>query len=105
MITLPITEKLLKTACFVSALFLTAGLAMRLYCTYKISVASYDLAAYKSQKESLEKEISSLVFKNCELSALLNVEKRAQQLGFIKLEDKMLSINAKDIPQVATLTR
>jgi hypothetical protein len=105
MFTLPVTEKLLKTAFIVSALFLVSGLAMRLYCTYRISSASYDLAAYKDQKSTLEKEISSLVFKNCELSALLNVEKRAQELGFSKLTEKMLSLNLNDPVQVASLNQ
>ncbi len=105
MTALTLTEKLLKTAFIFSAVLLVSGLCMRLFCTYKISAASYDLADYKEKKDELEKEISSLVFKDCELSALVNVERRAYELGYNKLTEKILSINVKDIPQVAARTQ
>jgi len=105
MIEISIQEKIVKTVFIVSVVFFILGVFTRLYSTYKISVASNSLASYSFMKAELEKEISSLVFKDCELSTLSYVEQKAYTLGFKKLDERVLSLNINDVPQVASLTQ
>ncbi len=62
------------------------------------------LSSYYAQKYQLEKDISKLSYIDASLSSLSNVEKKAQELGFVKMSEPLMTLDQKSTDSsVATI--
>lgn len=96
-----LTNKVLKF----SIVLFVLSLGCKVYCSNLLAVKNSDLRNTFLQRENLEKEISSLTYTDSQLSCIHIVEQKAYELGFVPMQESLLSLNVSSANQVAALTQ
>ncbi len=89
---------------FILAVFLfMSSMGCKLYLCSSLAVKNGDLEEAIATKKDLEKDISRLSFENSNLSSIDLVEKKAKDMGFIEMSERLASIDPNAPVQVAVL--
>ena len=97
------TKKIISFIFTFSVVFFILSLGAKIYFCGSLAVKNSDLERAFSQRKKLIEEISKLSYIDSTLSAIGNVEKRARQIGFVDMTDRVLSIDPSAPVQVAVL--
>jgi len=87
---------------FATFLFLSC-VVCKLYLCSSLAVKNSELENTINAKKQLEKEISKLSFENSTLSSIDAVERKAREMGFIDMSERLSSIDPNAPIQVAVL--
>ena len=94
-------KTLTKPFFVLSLIIFVVSAGLRVYFCNTLAVKNSDLRQAFDKKASLEKEVSLLKFEDSNLSAMNLVEQKATGLGFVKMEDRLLSLDPIAPVQVA----
>lgn len=93
----------LKIAFILSIFVFVSSIGGKLYLCSVLAVKNGDLEKTIASKKEIEKEISRLSFENSNLSSIEIVEKKAKDLGFVEMSERLLSVDPSAPIQVAVL--
>ncbi len=96
------TCNILFLTCF--CLFV-ASTVVRIYFYNDLAVKNGDLRGTYESQIALEEEIASLKYEEAALSNMSYVEAEASKLGFIAMEERLMTLDASSTGVVASLTR
>ncbi|OGC38744.1 hypothetical protein A3K42_01760 [candidate division WWE3 bacterium RBG_13_37_7] len=95
--------KHIKKFYILSAVMLLVSITFRVYSANCLVVDNKKLIELYAKKDSIEREMLRLSYKNAELSSLSTIEKKASELGFIPLTSSLLSVDIKTPVSIASL--
>jgi Tfp pilus assembly protein PilO len=96
-------DKLFKTLFVLSIVFFVSTLGYKFYLCSSITVKNEELEQAFSMKKDIEEDISRLKAVNSSLSSISYIEKRSSELGFIKMDARLISLDLDSPTQVALI--
>lgn len=96
-------DKLFKTFFVLSIVFFVSTLVYKFYQCSSVTIKNEELEQAFSIKKDIEEDISRLKAVNSSLSSISYVEKRSSELGFIKMDAKLISLDLNSPTQVALI--
>ena len=100
-----LSKKTCKIAFLSSLMLFIVSIGFKLVLCGDLAVRNDDLEAAFVRKGELEKIVSKLEFESSELSSMKHIEQEAKKLGFIEMQDNLLSLDIEAPDQVAVLTQ
>ncbi len=101
-------EKIRKICSFVfvvCCLLLVTSTIARIYFYNDLAVKNRDLKGIFDRQTLLEDEITLLRYEDSMLSSIEYVEAEAAKLGFVPLQERLISLDISSSGQVASLAR
>ena len=96
-------DKLFKTLFVLSIVFFVSTLGYKFYLCSSITIKNEELEQAFSMKKDIEEDISRLKAVNSSLSSISYIEKRSSELGFIKMDARLISLDLDSPTQVALI--
>lgn len=96
-------DKIFKTLFALSIVFFVSTLFYKFYQCSSITIKNEELEQAFSIKKDIEEDISRLKAVNSSLSSISYVEKRSSELGFVKMDAKLISLDLDSPTQVALI--
>ena len=96
-------QKLIKALFTFSICVFAISAVSKIYLCSSLAVKNATLKECFHKKKALTKEISDLTFEDSSLSSIKNVEQKAYDLGFIKMETRLQALDTTAPVQVASL--
>ena len=84
---------------------LATSTAARIYFYNDLAVKSRELKGIFDRQATLEEEIALLRYEDSMLSSIEYVEAEAAKLGFVPLQERLISLDISSSGQVASLAR
>lgn len=99
------SEKLFKIIFFISIFSFISSIGCKLYLCNSLAVKNGEFERAFILKNNIDKEIEKLSYDNSTLSSISYIEDRAKEMGFIEMNNRLLSIDPNTSVQVAALTQ
>ena len=96
-------DRILKTFFVLSIVFFVSTLVYKFYQCSSIAVKNEELKHAFSVKKDIEEDISRLKAISSSLSSISYIEKRAAELGFVKMDARLISLDLDSTTQVALI--
>lgn len=100
-----LSKKTCKIAFFSTLTLFVASVGFKLVLCGDLAVRNDELEKAFSDKNELEKVVSKLQFESSQLSCMNYVEEQAKLLGFMEMDENLLSLDIEAPDQVAVLTQ
>jgi cell division protein FtsL len=96
--------RLYKSLTLLSLFVLIVSIIFRIYTSNQVAVKNEDLKDYYTRRDQLEKELSRLEYVDSTLSSLTGIETKAKEMGFVELNETLLTIDTRSPVPVASLS-
>jgi biopolymer transport protein ExbB/TolQ len=100
-----LSKKTCRITFFSALVLFVASIGFKLVLTGNLAVRNDELEEAFASRSELEKMVSRLKFESSELSCMELIEERAKRLGFIEMQENLLSLDIEAPDQVAVLTQ
>lgn len=100
-----ISTKTWKITFFASLVIFVLALGTKLFMCGFLAVKNGELESTFVARGCLKKEISDLRYESSRLSRMRSIEERAKQMGFIEMDEGLLTLDINASDQVAVLTQ
>jgi len=100
-----LSTKTWKITFFTSSVIFALALGVKLFLCGFLAVKNGELKDTFIARDYLKKEISDLNYESSRLSRMEFIEERARKIGFVEMEESLLSLDINAPDQVATLTQ
>ncbi len=97
------SERIFKKVFFLSMVAFVSCVGLKFYLCNSITVKNSELDEAFKKKAQIEENIERLNTEDAKLSSLTFVEKRARELGFVEMTDRLARIDLDAPAQVALL--
>jgi hypothetical protein len=95
--------KLYKIIFSLSIILFISSVGFKFYLCNIVTVKNGEFDQASVRKSELKKEIEALRIEQSSLSSIENIEKRSRELGFIEMEERLLSVDLDAPVQVALI--
>jgi len=96
-------DKIFKTLFVLSTVFFVSTLVYKFYQCSSVTIKNEELEQAFSIKKDIEEDISRLKAVNLSLSSISYIEKKSAELGFIKMDARLISLDLDSPTQVALI--
>jgi len=96
-------DKLFKIFFVLSIVFFVSALVYKFYQCSCITIKNEELEQAFLTKKDIEEDISRLKAVNSSLSSISYIEKRSNELGFVKMDARLISLDLDSKTQVALI--
>jgi hypothetical protein len=99
-------RKILNTYKLIFSLSLVifiSSVGVKFYFCNSVTVKNSEFEQASTKRAELESEIKALKVRESGLSSIENLEKRSKEMGFIEMEDRLVSIDLDAPVQVAVI--
>lgn len=95
------TDNILKFAFIFSVITFVSSVGCKFYLCNIVTVKNGEFEKTSLRKKDLEEDINRLKAVNSSLSSISYIEKKSSELGFIEMEDRLISLDLESSNQVA----
>jgi hypothetical protein len=95
------TDNILKFTFIFSVIVFVSSVGCKFYLCNSVTVKNGEFEKTSLRKKDLEEDINRLNALNSSLSSISYIEKRSSELGFIEMEDRLISLDLDSSTQVA----
>ena len=96
-------DRIFKTLFVLSIVFFVSTLVYKFYQCSSVTIKNEELEQAFSIKKDIEEDISRLKAVNLSLSSISYIEKKSAELGFIKMDARLISLDLVSPTQVALI--
>ena len=95
------TDNLLKFAFIFSVVAFVLSVGCKFYICNSVTVKNGEFEKISLRKNDLEEDINRLKALNSSLSSISYIEKRSAELGFVAMDERLISLDLDSSAQVA----
>lgn len=95
------TDNILKFAFIFSVVAFVSSVGCKFYLCNSVTVKNGEFEQISLRKKDIEEDINRLRALNSSLSSISYIEKRSSELGFIEMDDRLISLDLDSSAQVA----
>lgn len=98
-------EKYYKHFLVLSIFLFISCCGFKLYLSNSLAIKNSQLKDLFDRKSQLEKEVTLLSYEDSVLSSMKEIEIRANQLGFVPMKEKLISLDPESLAKVNSLSQ